>query len=84
MNPLLKLHGMTLAGLVLAANGGLLVYLAAGHLKLWAEINWMDVAGEGGTCLILCGWLVMLLRGRPAGRVTRLLSLGLLLAMASM
>jgi len=37
----------------------------------------MDVAGEGGTCLILCGWLVMLLRGRPAGRVTRLLSLGL-------
>ena len=59
MNPLLKLHGMTLAGLVLAANGGLLVYLAAGHIKLWAEINWMDVVGEGGTCLILCGWLVM-------------------------
>lgn len=77
MNPLLKLHGMTLAGLVLAANGGLLVYLAAGHIKPWGEINWMDVVGEGGTCLILCGWLVMLLRGRPAGRVTRLLSLGL-------
>ncbi|QCI12353.1 GGDEF domain-containing protein [Pseudomonas putida] len=75
--PLLKQHGLTLAGLVVAANCGLLIYLAAGTLKTWAEINWMDVAGEGGTCLILCGWLVMLLRGRPAGRVTRLLSLGL-------
>ncbi|MBK5001411.1 GGDEF domain-containing protein [Pseudomonas sp. S31] len=75
--PLLKQHGLTLVGLVLAANCGLLIYLAAGTIKAWAEINWMDVAGEGGTCLILCGWLVMLLRGRPAGRVTRLLSLGL-------
>ncbi|QJQ10161.1 GGDEF domain-containing protein [Pseudomonas putida] len=77
LSPLFKQHALTLVGLVLAANAGLLVYLAAGTLKAWAEINWMDVAGEGGTCLILCGWLVMLLRGRPAGRVTRLLSLGL-------
>ncbi len=77
LNPLFKQHALTLVGLVLAANAGLLVYLAAGTLKAWAEINWTDVAGEGGTCLILCGWLVMLLRGRPAGRVTRLLSLGL-------
>lgn len=77
LSPLFKQHALTLAGLVLAANAGLLVYLAAGTIKAWAEINWMDVAGEGGTCLILCGWLVMLLRGRPAGRVTRLLSLGL-------
>lgn len=74
---LLKIHGLTLAGMLLAANAGLLIYLAAGTIKPWADINWMDVAGEGGTCLILCGWLLMLLRGRPAGRVTRLLSLGL-------
>jgi diguanylate cyclase (GGDEF)-like protein len=74
---LFKQHGLTLASLLLAANAGLLVYLAAGTLKTWADINWMDVVGEGGTCLILCGWLIMLLRGRPAGRVTRLLSLGL-------
>lgn len=75
--PLISRHGWTLGGLLLAANGGLLVYLAAGVLKHWGEINWMDVAGEGGTCLILCIWLVMLLRARPSGRVTRLLSLGL-------
>lgn len=84
MNPLLKLHGLTIGGLILAANCGLLVYLAAGDIKHWAEINWMDVAGEGGTCLILCGWLFMLLRGRPAGRVTRLLSLGLCFTAFSM
>ncbi|SDI81244.1 diguanylate cyclase (GGDEF) domain-containing protein [Pseudomonas flavescens] len=77
MKSLLKMHGMTLGGLLLAANSGLLIYLAAGTIKDWPEINWMDVAGEGGTCVILCGWLYMLLRGRPAGRVTRLLSLGL-------
>jgi diguanylate cyclase (GGDEF)-like protein len=77
LRSLLKQHGLTLIGLLAAANAGLLVYLAAGTIKPWAEINWMDVAGEGGTCLILCGWLFMLLRGRPAGRVTRLLALGL-------
>lgn len=77
LNSHLKHHRLSLAGLALAANAGLLIYLGAGSIKPWAEINWMDVAGEGGTCLILCGWLLMLLRGRPAGRVTRLLSLGL-------
>ncbi|QGZ29662.1 GGDEF domain-containing protein [Stutzerimonas stutzeri] len=84
MKSLLKMHGITLGGLFLAANSGLLIYLAAGDIKDWAEINWMDVAGEGGTCLILCGWLCMLLRGRPAGRVTRLLSLGLCFTAFSM
>ncbi|MBP5059947.1 GGDEF domain-containing protein [Pseudomonas chlororaphis] len=84
MKSLLKMHGLTLAGLCLAANSGLLIYLAAGTIKYWADINWMDVIGEGGTCLILCIWLVMLLRGRPAGRVTRLLSLGLCFTAFSM
>ncbi|WP_437881367.1 GGDEF domain-containing protein [Pseudomonas sp. LRF_L74] len=77
MKSLLKMHSLTLVGLFLVANAGLQIYLAAGTIKTWAEINWTDVAGEGGTCLILIGWLVMLLRARPTGRVTRLLSLGL-------
>ncbi|TBU85173.1 GGDEF domain-containing protein [Phytopseudomonas dryadis] len=84
MKSLLKMHRLTLGGLFLAANSGLLIYLAAGDIKSWAEINWTDVVGEGGTCLILCGWLCMLLRGRPAGRVTRLLSLGLCFTAFSM
>lgn len=84
MKSMLKMHGLTLAGLFLAANAGVMIYLAAGTIKYWADINWMDVIGEGGTCLILCVWLVMLLRGRPAGRVTRLLSLGLCFTAFSM
>ncbi len=77
MRSLLKSHSLTLVGLFMAANAGLLIYLAAGDVKYWTETNWMDVVGEGGTCAILVGWLIMLLRGRPAGRVTRLLALGL-------
>lgn len=77
MKSLLKLHSLTLGGLFLAANCGLLIYLAAGDIKHWAEINWMDVVGEGGAGAIWFGWLIMLLRARPAGRVTRLLAIGL-------
>ncbi|WP_188982095.1 GGDEF domain-containing protein [Pseudomonas matsuisoli] len=77
MRSFLKMHSWTLVGLFGAGNIGLQIYLAAGDIKYWPEINWMDVAGEGGTAVILFGWLIMLLRARPAGRVTRLLSLGL-------
>jgi len=37
----------------------------------------MDVVGEGGCAALALAWLVMLLHSRPAGRVTRLLALGL-------
>ncbi len=77
MKSLLKLHTLTLLGLAVAANAGLQVYLAAGEIKTWAEINWMDVAGEGGSAVLALVWLIMLLHSRPAGRVTRLLALGL-------
>lgn len=77
MKSLLKLHTLTLLGLAFAANFGLQVYLATGQIKTWAEINWMDVAGEGGSAVLALTWLIMLLHSRPAGRVTRLLALGL-------
>ena len=77
MKSLLKLHTLTLLGLAFAANFGLQVYLATGQIKTWAEINWMDVAGEGGSAGLALVWLIMLLHSRPAGRVTRLLALGL-------
>ncbi|MFG3692772.1 GGDEF domain-containing protein [Stutzerimonas stutzeri] len=77
MKSLLKLHTLTLLGLAMAANAGLQVYLATGEIKTWAEINWMDVAGEGGSAVLALVWLIMLLHSRPAGRVTRLLALGL-------
>lgn len=77
MKSLLKLHTLTLVGLAVAANLGLQVYLASGQIKPWSEINWMDVAGEGGSTVLALTWLALLLHSRPAGRVTRLLALGL-------
>ena len=77
MKSLLKLHTLTLLGLALAANAGLQILLAAGEIKPWAEIDWMDVVGEGGCAALTLAWLMMLLHSRPAGRVTRLLALGL-------
>ncbi|TLX63159.1 GGDEF domain-containing protein [Stutzerimonas nosocomialis] len=77
MRSFLKLHSLTLIGLTVAANLGLQIYLAVGDIKTWAEIDWMDVAGEGGSALLALLWLTMLLHSRPAGRVTRLLALGL-------
>ncbi len=73
----LRLHTLTLLGLAFVANLGLQIYLATGQIKTWAEINWMDVAGEGGSAALALVWLIMLLHSRPAGRVTRLLALGL-------
>lgn len=40
-------------------------------------IKWLDVFAEGGTSALALFWLVLLLRSRPAGRVTLLLSTGL-------
>ena len=77
MKSLLKLHTLTFIGLAIAANLGLQIYLAFGVPKHWDEINWMDVFGEGGSGLIWLLWLVMLLRSRPSGRVTRILAIGM-------
>ncbi|MDG9885831.1 GGDEF domain-containing protein [Pseudomonas sp. GD04058] len=77
MKSLLKLHTLTFVGLAVAANLGLQVYLAFGEVKPWAQINRMDVIGEGGSGLIWLVWLVMLMRSRPAGRVSRLLAVGM-------
>lgn len=63
--------------LALLALIGLYCYLLVGDIKPLAEINWLDVFAEGGTALLALFWLTLLLRSRPAGRVTLLLALGL-------
>lgn len=77
MPPLLKLHVWKLTGLLLLANLGLLTHLFAGSVKPWAELNWTDVTGEGGSALLVLAWIALLLKSRPAGRVTNLLFFGL-------
>ncbi|MDK2776082.1 MAG: diguanylate cyclase [Pseudomonadota bacterium] len=48
-----------------------------GDAKTWAEIDWLDVLGEGGSAVAIAVWMVLILGSRPAGRVTDLLTLGL-------
>lgn len=73
----LRLHHrklLLIGGLVVA---GLMANLAVGVPKSAAEIDWLDVVGEGGTALALAIWMLLILGSRPAGRVTDLLTLGL-------
>lgn len=77
MNSLLRLHTRKL--FLVGSMAMLLTGLSAGlgAYKGFAAIDWVDVVGEGSTALALLVWLLMVLRSRPAGRVTNLLMLGL-------
>jgi diguanylate cyclase (GGDEF)-like protein len=77
MPSLLHLHRLKLLALLLSANLALLLHLAAGDLKPMAEWVWLDIIGEGGSALLALAWLGLILKSRPAGRVTSLLALGL-------
>ncbi|WP_084332393.1 GGDEF domain-containing protein [Pseudomonas chlororaphis] len=77
MFSVLKPHRWKLATLLLAANLGLLLHLACGELKAVSEWVWLDIIGEGGTALLALIWLGLVLKSRPAGRVTNYLALGL-------
>ncbi len=77
MSPLIKMHAWKMAALLLVAGFGLCLHLAAGVLKTPAELDLRDIAGEGGSALLVLIWSGLLLKSRPAGRVTNLLFLGL-------
>lgn len=59
--------------LAVAALGLLMAQSGTPRLVL----NWVDIASEGGTVLLLGLWLVQLRLARPAGHVTSVLALGL-------
>ena len=77
MFSVLRPHRLKLALLLLAANLGLILHLASGELKPVAEWVWLDILGEGGSALLALVWLGLVLKSRPAGRVTNYLILGL-------
>jgi diguanylate cyclase (GGDEF)-like protein len=67
---------------ILAPTAVLLAFLVAafvhaGTLKAASAINGVDVVGEGFTTAVVALWFVLLLRARPAGRVTELMAAGL-------
>lgn len=75
MKSFLKTHCLMLIGLFVAMSAGLQIYMAVGYPK--DVIKWSHVVGEGGTATICFIWMIMFLRSRPAGRITRLLSIGM-------
>lgn len=64
-------------GLAIAIGIGVIIISVWGDLKPTVEISWLDVFSEGGMVILALFWLGLLLRSRPAGRVTQLLALGL-------
>lgn len=77
MPTLFGLHRLKLAALLLAANAALLLHLGAGDLKPMSNWVWLDILGEGGSALLCLVWLGLVLKSRPAGRVTNFLAIGL-------
>ncbi len=77
MFSVLKPHRWKLAALLMASNLGLLAFLAFGQLKSVSEWVWLDIIGEGGSALLALVWLCLVLKSRPAGRVTNYLAVGL-------
>ncbi|WP_454864797.1 GGDEF domain-containing protein [Pseudomonas rhizophila] len=77
MFSVLRPHRLKLALLLLAANLGLMLHLANGELKPLSEWVWLDILGEGGSALLALVWLGLVLKSRPAGRVTNYLVWGL-------
>lgn len=77
MPTLFGLHRLKLAALLLAANAALLLHLGAGDLKQMSDWVWLDILGEGGSALLCLVWLGLVLKSRPAGRVTNFLAIGL-------
>jgi len=74
---MLTSHRVKLAVLFVAANIGLMLHLLNGDIKPLSAWDWLDIAGEGGSALLLLVWIWLLLKSRPAGYVTNLLFLGL-------
>jgi len=54
-----------------------LLFAGAGTRVPVPEIDWVDIASEGGTALLAALWCLIVLSSRPDGRVTRLLAGGL-------
>ena len=54
-----------------------LLFAGAGVAVPVSEIDWVDIASEGGTAMLAALWCLIVLSSRPDGRVTRLLAGGL-------
>ena len=77
MFSLLKLHLNKILLIISLLIISIFVSLSLGEIKSWNQIDWLDVASEGGCAIALAIWMIFILGSRPQGRVTDLLALGL-------
>lgn len=80
----LKLHRSLLFILATMLICVLTLTLSYGHYKGHNNIDWFDVAGEGGITIMTLLWIFFILLSRPKGRVTNLLFAGLAIMNLSM
>ncbi len=76
-----QVHGHLVPLLVLVLALLLLLYAKTGQLVPMNDWQFVDILGEGGVALMAGIWAVLIVRSRPGGRVTLLLSGGLALMM---
>ncbi len=77
MFSLLKLHLNKILLIISLLVISTFVSLSLGQITSWDNIDWLDVAGEGGCAIALAIWIIFILGSRPQGRVSDLLALGL-------
>jgi diguanylate cyclase (GGDEF)-like protein len=77
MFSLLKLHLNKILLIISLLIISTFVSLSLGQITSWDNIDWLDVAGEGGCAIALAIWIIFILGSRPQGRVSDLLALGL-------
>lgn len=73
----LTLHQRKIALIASLALLSLVASLIMGDAKPLANVDWLDVFGEGGSAIALAFWMLLILGSRPIGRVTDLLTMGL-------
>ena len=81
---LAKYHYPLFAILLLAITATLILSFTLGDLKTFTDFDWFDLIGEGGITLMTLIWIFFILISRPAGKVTNLLFMGLILTHLSM
>jgi diguanylate cyclase (GGDEF)-like protein len=77
-NDVWRTHSRWLITALLTVQCLVIFDIAYAPLKYWHDLDWLDIAGEGGTTALVFGWFLIVLSSRPAGKVTNYFAAGLL------
>ncbi|SHO55097.1 diguanylate cyclase domain-containing protein [Vibrio quintilis] len=74
----LSVHRRWFVWLVVLLTGLVTLNYANGNVKSWAELDWVDIAGEGSSVVMVVIWLVLILSIRAPGRTTSYFAAGII------